>query len=659
MRKGSNKTPILYIGIVLLVAYLVSNLGRQVPEKKDMTLSKFVEILDQGQVVELKKQGSIYTGMKESGEEFSFYSSNENFYENYLKDLVDSNKISYREEAIPATPWYIELLPTIFLLLVMVGIWYLFMTKTQGGGSGMMNFAKSQANLHKDDLKKRVTFNDVAGLKEEKEELSEIVDFLKNPKKYTELGARIPKGVLLVGSPGTGKTYLSRAVAGEAGVPFFSISGSDFVEMFVGVGASRVRDLFNEAKKNAPCIIFIDEIDAVGRKRGAGLGGGHDEREQTLNQLLVEMDGFETNEGIIIMAATNRADILDPALLRPGRFDRNIHVGLPDVRGREEILLVHTRNKKLEPDVDLKAIAKTTGGFSPADLENLANEAALLTARANKKAITRDIFEEAAIKVVAGPEKKSKVVIEKERIITAYHEAGHAIVSRLMPNTDPVHMITIIPRGRAGGFTAYIPQEENNYYSRSGLIDRLSILLGGRAAEAVVLRDISSGASNDIERATELARYMVSKVGMSDKLGPINYDTDGDNVFLGDHIGKAKNFSDQVAYAIDMEVKTMIDEAYDKAKQIIDDNLELLHRLSQDLLERETLNSDEFEELFQKYHVGPDPKDEEVEEIINYDLLVERGIISNKPEIKPEKQNEEEVRDDQEDQEGQADLDEE
>lgn len=636
MRNKSNRTPIIYIGLVLVLAILVSKLGRQVPEAKTFTITEFVQNLNDDKVAELNKQGSKYQGVLKSGEEFSFYNSNENFYDNYLKDLVDSSEIKYIEEGIPPTPWYLEILPTIILLIVMIGVWYLFMAKTQGGNSGMMNFAKSKATLHKEGDKKKVTFNDVAGLHEEKEELLEIVDFLRNPRKYTELGARIPKGVLLVGQPGTGKTYLSRAVAGEAGVPFYSISGSDFVEMFVGVGASRVRDLFNEAKKNAPCIIFIDEIDAVGRKRGAGLGGGHDEREQTLNQLLVEMDGFDTNEGIIIMAATNRADILDPALLRPGRFDRNIYVGLPDVKGREEILKVHTRNKKLADDVDIEAVAKTTAGFTPADLENLTNEAALLTARENKKAITRTIIEEAAIKVVAGPEKKSKVVIEKERIITAYHEAGHAIVSRLMANSDPVHMITIIPRGRAGGFTAYIPEEENSYYSKKGLLDRLAILLGGRAAEEVILTDISSGASNDIERATQLARYMITKFGMSDTLGPINYDSDDDNVFLGDHIGKAKAYSEEVAYTIDQEVKKMIDEAFNKAKEIVDDNLALLHNLTQELLEKETLNSDEFEEIFHMYNTSEDPKNIGAENIINYDLLEQRGIIANEDKAKEE-----------------------
>lgn len=616
----------LYILIVLLMAFLVSKLGRDLPKAEEITITQFVEDLKGSKVEELTKEGPKYQGKYKDGKEFEVFISNQSFYEFYLKDLVDSKDLKFVEEPIPPTPWYIQILPTVVLLIAMIGIWYVFMTKTQGGG-GMSGFAKSKAKLLNQGGMTKVSFKDVAGLEEEKEELEEIVDFLKNPKKYTAVGARIPKGVLMVGQPGTGKTYLSRAVAGEAKVPFFSISGSDFVEMFVGVGASRVRDLFDQAKKNAPCIVFIDEIDAVGRRRGAGQTGGHDEREQTLNQLLVEMDGFQTNEGIIVMAATNRVDILDPALTRPGRFDRTVTIGLPDVKAREEILLVHTRNKKLDTDVNLKAIAKTTAGFTPADLENLCNEAALLTARENKSVIPRRIFEEAAIKVVAGPEKRSKVVVERERIITAYHEVGHAVVSRLMPYTDKVHMITIIPRGSAGGFTAYIPDEENSYYAKDRLIDRLSILLGGRAAEEVALTDISSGASNDIERATQLARYMITKFGMSKTLGPINYDAEDENPYES----FVKPYSDKVAYSLDSEVKDLIEEAHAKAIKIIRDNLALVHMLSEELLEKETINGDEFEELFQKYHVGEDPKIRETGEIIDYDLLLEKGIIDRRP----------------------------
>ena len=461
-----------------------------------------------------------------------------------------------------------------------------------------MSFGKSRARMHKEEDGEKVDFNDVAGLEEEKEELKEIVDFLKNPKKYIEIGARIPKGVLLVGPPGTGKTYLSKAVAGEAGVPFFSISGSDFVEMFVGVGASRVRDLFEQGKKNAPCIIFIDEIDAVGRRRGAGLGGGHDEREQTLNQLLVEMDGFGTNEGIIVMAATNRPDILDPAILRPGRFDRRIAVGLPDVRAREAILKVHTRTKPLDDDVDLQVVAKRTPGFTPADLENLTNEAALLTARQNLKKIPMDIIDEASIKVIAGPEKKSRVISEKEKKLTAYHEAGHAITSRLLPNTDPVHMVTIIPRGMAGGFTAYLPEEDRNYMTKRQMEDELVQLLGGRVAEALVLDDISTGAQNDIERATKLARKMVTHYGMSNNLGPMTYGTDDEEVFVGRDLGRARNYSEEVAAAIDREMRSLIDRAYNKAEKLLKENINVLHRVAQALLEKETLDGEEFERIF-------------------------------------------------------------
>ncbi|MDU5587894.1 MAG: ATP-dependent zinc metalloprotease FtsH, partial [Finegoldia magna] len=523
------------------------------------------------------------------------------FYNNYLKESVEKNKIVLKTEKDPGKPWYVDIMPTILIIVGLGIIWFMFMNQTQNSGnSKAMNFGKSKAKLNQDS-KEKVVFADVAGLKEEKEELMEIVDFLKNPSKYIDIGARIPKGVLLVGPPGTGKTYLSRAVAGEAKVPFFSISGSDFVEMFVGVGASRVRDLFEQAKKNAPCIIFIDEIDAVGRKRGAGLGGGHDEREQTLNQLLVEMDGFGKNEGVIVMSATNRPDILDKALLRPGRFDRTIYVGLPDVRERLEILKVHTKNKKLESDVDLENIAKTTTGFSPADLENLCNEAALLAARNNEAEISNEVFKEASIKVVAGPEKKSQVVIEKERVLTAYHESGHAIVSGFLEDNDKVHMITIIPRGRAGGFTAYLPQEDAKFMTKRQMQHKLISLLGGRAAEEVVLDDISTGASNDIERATKIAHAMVTKYGMSKRLGPMMYGGDDSEVFLGEELGKNKQYSDKIAYEIDSEMRELIDEAYNKALNILNENIDLLHALANRLLEKETIGQEEFEAIFDKY----------------------------------------------------------
>lgn len=576
--------------------------GKDVEQAKAMDVTEFLTNLENNNIESIITVGDTLKGKLVDGTQYTFMipeHMKNNFYENYLRDKVESGQIkSYSAEPEPTEPWFITALPTIFVILMFVVFWFVLMQQSQGGGNRVMSFGKSKAKMHKEEEGNLVTFDDVAGLEEEKEELEEIVDFLKSPKKYLEIGARIPKGVLLVGPPGTGKTYLSKAVAGEAGVPFFSISGSDFVEMFVGVGASRVRDLFEEAKKNAPCIIFIDEIDAVGRRRGAGLGGGHDEREQTLNQLLVEMDGFGTNEGIIVMAATNRPDILDPAILRPGRFDRQIYVGLPDIKAREEILKVHTRNKPLDDDVDLKVVAKRTPGFTPADLENLTNEAALLAARKNLKKIPMEIIDEASIKVVAGPEKKSKVISEKERRLTAYHEAGHAITARLLPNTDPVHMITIIPRGMAGGFTAYLPEEDRYYMTKKQMEDELVQLLGGRAAEALVLGDISTGAQNDIERATKLARRMVTHYGMSEKLGPMTYGTDEEEVFVGRDFGRTRNYSEKVAAAIDEEMRTLIDRAYSKAEQILKDNMNVLHRVAEALLEKETLDGKEFEEIF-------------------------------------------------------------
>lgn len=497
-------------------------------------------------------------------------------------------------------PAWIQVIPTVLLIVMLLAFWFLFMQQSQGGGGsrGVMNFGKSRAKMATPD-KKKVTFKDVAGADEEKEELAEIVDFLKQPKKYMELGARIPKGVLLVGPPGTGKTLLAKAIAGEAGAPFFSISGSDFVEMFVGVGASRVRDLFEQAKKNAPCIIFIDEIDAVGRQRGAGLGGGHDEREQTLNQLLVEMDGFGVNEGIIIVAATNRPDILDPALLRPGRFDRQIVVGAPDVKGREEILKVHIKGKPLSEEVKLDVLAKRTPGFTGADLENLTNEAALLAVRRNKKFIEMPEMEEAITRVIAGPEKKSKIISEEDKKITAYHEAGHAIVMKLSPHADPVHEISIIPRGMAAGYTMHLPNEDRNHVTKSKLKDEMVGLLGGRVAEKLVFGDICTGAKNDIDRTTNIARKMVMDFGMSDTLGPIAYGGDHNEVFLGRDIGKSRNFSEEVGSKIDKEIKDLIDEAYKKAEAILSENMSKLHAVAQALLEKEKLDGDEFQEIFQ------------------------------------------------------------
>lgn len=605
------------IPLLALAIYLLAR-GQSLPETTQMTVTELVEQLDTGEIKQITSTGPTVQGVNQKDETFEVFLPDEirvEFYDTYLKDKVESGELAYAGKPVPQTPWYLELLPTFFVLLLLGGFWFLFMSQSQGGSNRVMSFGKSKARLHREDGEV-ITFDMVAGLKEEKEELKEIVDFLQDPRKYIELGARIPKGVLLVGPPGTGKTYLSKAVAGEAKVPFFSISGSDFVEMFVGVGASRVRDLFSEAKKKSPCIVFIDEIDAVGRRRGAGLGGGHDEREQTLNQLLVEMDGFGTNEGIIIMAATNRPDILDPAILRPGRFDRQVTVGLPDVRGREEILGVHTKNKKLDDDVNLREIAKRTAGFTPADIENLTNEAALLTARHNLTKIPRWIFEEAAIKVVAGPEKKSQVVIEKECVLTAYHEAGHAIVSSLLPDTDPVHMITIIPRGGAGGFTAYIPEEERNYMTKRQMEHRLITLLGGRAAEATVLDDISTGASNDIERATKIARSMVTHYGMSDKLGPMTYGQDDEEVFMGRDFGRTRNYSEEVAAEIDKEMKRIINDAYETAVGLLERHKPALHGIAKALLEKETLNDDEFREVFEKYtRDGVEVVPEELEKV--------------------------------------------
>ena len=618
MNKKTKAYLVYLIPILFLTAYFFV-IKTSTPVVKEYTVTEIVSKIKNDEVTEVTTQGSYITGKLNDKDktEFKAYLPSEfriNFYDNYLKAKVDNNTIKYNGKAEPTKPFYLEILPTLIVLIGLGVLWFLFMRQAQGGGK-VMNFGKSKARLHK-DKKNEVTFTDVAGLEEEKEELQEIVDFLRSPKKYSDIGARIPKGVLLVGPPGTGKTYLSRAVAGEAKVPFFSISGSDFVEMFVGVGASRVRDLFEEAKKNAPCIIFIDEIDAVGRRRGAGLGGGHDEREQTLNQLLVEMDGFGVNEGIIVMAATNRPDILDPAILRPGRFDRQIYVGIPNVKEREAILMVHTRNKRLDPDVDLKVIAKHTTGFTPADLENLCNEAALLSARYNLKTIPMKVFEEAAIKVVAGPEKKSAVVTDRDRKITAYHEAGHAIVSRFVPLSDPVQMITIVPRGRAGGFTAYSQDEDSQYMTVKAMKSRLAMMLGGRSAELIIFEDVTTGASNDIERATKLARSMVTTYGMSTKIGPINYDMGEEETFLGRDFGKGRTYSEDVARLIDGEVKDLLDEAYNTAQNVLNENIEFLHLIANKLLEVETISGKEFETMYNKY-MGIEEKvvDESVEKV--------------------------------------------
>ena len=514
-----------------------------------------------------------------------------------IRAQVRDGKLKYNTEAPASQPWWLSLLPILGTVGLLVFIYIFFMQQSQGGGKAM-SFGKSKAKMNVDTNKKKVLFSDVAGADEEKAELEEIVEFLKYPKKFIDLGARIPRGVLLVGPPGTGKTLLAKAVSGEAGVPFFSISGSDFVEMFVGVGASRVRDLFEQAKKNSPCIVFIDEIDAVGRQRGAGLGGGHDEREQTLNQLLVEMDGFGENAGVIILAATNRPDILDPALLRPGRFDRQVVVGVPDVLGREAILKVHSKGKPLGDDVDLSVIAKTTAGFTGADLENLMNEAALLAARENKHKIHRQHLEDAMMKVVVGTEKKSRKITPHENKLTAFHEAGHAVITRLLPSQDKVHEVSIIPRGMAGGYTMHLPTEDKWYRSKMEMIDEIVVLLGGRVAEAVALDDISTGASNDIERATEIARKMVMQYGMSERLGPISYGGSSHEVFIGKDLAQSKNYSEEVAAEIDEEIKNIVRTCYNRCEKLLRENFERLTRVANALIEREKISGEEFEKLF-------------------------------------------------------------
>ena len=631
---------IVLIVVLVLTIKFFSPPANTVDEK---SFTEFVTELDKGNVKSITLQNgvdSIASVKLKNDDSFRTIipkEASDTFYNDYLKEKSDSGEINVLSTPTKQTSFLVEWIPTLLMLGVLIFFWYKMMQQAGGGGGKMNSFGKSKAKLiNKEDAKNLVKFKDVAGLEEEKEELGEIVDFLKNPKKFINMGARIPKGVLLVGPPGTGKTYLSKAVAGEAGVPFFIMSGSDFVEMFVGVGASRVRDLFENAKKNAPCIIFIDEIDAVGRRRGAGLGGGHDEREQTLNQLLVEMDGFGTNEGVIVMAATNRADILDPAILRPGRFDRTVYVGKPDVRARKAILEIHARGKKLASDVDLEVIAKRTPGFTPADLENLMNESALLAARRNDDEISMEDVDEASIKVQAGPAKKSRVVSEKERKLTAVHESGHAIVSRLLPEEDPVHMITIIPRGMAGGFTAYLPEDDVSFMTKKKMEASIVSLLGGRVAESLVLDDISTGASNDIERATKIARAMVTQYGMSDRLGTINYDSSENEVFIGRDLGRSKDYSERTAAEIDEEVSRIINEGYSKCKELLSDNLDKLLALSDALLEKETIYAQDFERIFKGEKLEEESLD--IEDSIKVtDLSEEAREIINKKESEKSK----------------------
>ena len=618
-----------YIVLILVLILSIRFFGPPANVVEEKSFTEFVTELDKDNVKSVSLQNgidSIASVKLKNDDTFRTVipqEASDTFYKDYLKEKADAGTIDVVSSPTKQTSFLVEWIPTLLMFAFIVFFWYRMMQQAGGGGK-MNSFGKSKAKLiNKEDGKNLVNFKDVAGLEEEKEELAEIVDFLKNPKKFINMGARIPKGVLLVGPPGTGKTYLSKAVAGEAGVPFFIMSGSDFVEMFVGVGASRVRDLFESAKKNAPCIIFIDEIDAVGRKRGAGLGGGHDEREQTLNQLLVEMDGFGTNEGVIVMAATNRADILDPAILRPGRFDRTVYVGKPDVRARKAILGIHSRGKKLADDVNLEVIAKRTPGFTPADLENLMNESALLAARRGETAISMEDVDEASIKVQAGPAKKSRVVSEKERKLTAVHESGHAIVSRLLPEEDPVHMITIIPRGMAGGFTAYLPEDEISFMTKKKMEASIVSLLGGRVAESLVLDDISTGASNDIERATKIARAMVTHYGMSEKLGTINYDSSENEVFIGRDLGRSRDYSERTAAEIDDEVTRIINEAYAKCKKLLSENLDKLLALSDALLEKETIYSKDFEKIFNGEKLDEESID--LEDTINEDDLSEEA----------------------------------
>lgn len=575
-----------------MAIWMIDYYSASTVSKTDITYSAFMKHVQQDEVKQVTIVDNVISGKLKDGKDFSTVAPNDDS----LIPTLRARDIEIKAELPPQPPWWTTILSSLLPMLLIVGIWFMLMQQSQGGGGRVMNFGKSRARRYDEDNIK-ITFKDVAGADEAKQELEEVVEFLKHPKKYNDLGAKIPKGVLLYGPPGTGKTLLAKAVAGEAGVPFFSISGSDFVEMFVGVGASRVRDLFEQAKKSAPCIVFIDEIDAVGRQRGAGLGGGHDEREQTLNQLLVEMDGFGANEGIIMIAATNRPDILDPALLRPGRFDRQIVVDRPDIKGRQEILKVHVKGKPISPEVELGVIARRTPGFTGADLSNLVNEAALMAARKNKNKIDMPEMEEAAERVIMGPERRSRVISDKEKRLTAYHEGGHTLVGMLLDNTDPVHKVTIIPRGRAGGYTLSLPKEDRYYATRSEMLDELKVLLGGRVAEALVLKEISSGASNDLQRATSLARQMICEYGMSPELGPMTFGHRQDQVFLGRDIGRDKDYSEEVAAKIDKEIRKFIDEAYQKTESLLNENMDKLHLIADALIERETLEGEEIDQL--------------------------------------------------------------
>lgn len=592
------KNVLFYLLIIIVIIWMFDLYGEKNSKPADISYTSFMQHVQQDEIKQVTIVDNVISGKLKDGKEFSTVAPNDS----KLVEKLEAKKVDIKAELPPQPPWWMSILSSILPMLIIVGLWFMLMNQGGAGGGKVMNFGKSRARRY-DEEKLKITFKDVAGAEEAKQELEEVVEFLKHPQKYNDLGAKIPKGVLLYGPPGTGKTLLAKAVAGEAGVPFFSISGSDFVEMFVGVGASRVRDLFDQAKKSAPCIVFIDEIDAVGRQRGAGLGGGHDEREQTLNQLLVEMDGFSANEGIIMIAATNRPDILDPALLRPGRFDRQIVVDRPDIKGRTEILKVHVKGKPMGPDVNLDVIAQRTPGFTGADLSNLVNEAALLTARKDKKAINMPEMEEAAERVIMGPERKSRVISDKEKRLTAYHEGGHTIVGMLLEHTDPVHKVTIIPRGRAGGYTLSLPKEDKYYATRSEMLDELKVLLGGRVAEALVLKEISSGASNDLQRATQLARQMICEYGMSENIGPVTFGHRQDQVFLGRDIARDKDYSEEVAAEIDKEVRSFMEDAYAATEKLLSDNIDKLHVIAKALMEKETLEEEEINQLVKYGHI--------------------------------------------------------
>lgn len=622
------KNVLFYLLIIMVIIGLFDFYGEKNAKPADISYTSFMQHVQQDEIKQVTIVDNVISGKLKDGKDFSTVAPNDG----KLVEKLEAKNVDIKAELPPQPPWWMSILSSILPMLIIVGLWFMLMNQGGAGGGKVMSFGKSRARRY-DEEKLKITFKDVAGAEEAKQELEEVVEFLKHPQKYNDLGAKIPKGVLLYGPPGTGKTLLAKAVAGEAGVPFFSISGSDFVEMFVGVGASRVRDLFDQAKKSAPCIVFIDEIDAVGRQRGAGLGGGHDEREQTLNQLLVEMDGFSANEGIIMIAATNRPDILDPALLRPGRFDRQIVVDRPDIKGRTDILKVHVKGKPVGEDVNLDVIAQRTPGFTGADLSNLVNEAALLTARKDKKVINMPEMEEAAERVIMGPERKSRVISDKEKRLTAYHEGGHTIVGMLLDNTDPVHKVTIIPRGRAGGYTLSLPKEDKYYATRSEMLDELKVLLGGRVAEALVLKEISSGASNDLQRATQLARQMICEYGMSDNIGPVTFGHRQDQVFLGRDIARDKDYSEEVAAEIDKEVRTFMEDAYAATEKLLSDNIDKLHVIAKALMEKETLEEEEINQLVKYGHIL---SAEEKRALVAQSVVAEDSVAEAAPTAKAE-----------------------